>query len=167
MCALGDPILLKDPDELLTRVIEVELNVGGGSVCGDALWGRELDLGDQVVVFGGGKAAALGCVQEDVVAVELNARRRNGGNLRTGSRCGGGIQMDLRGPPEILEAAKVEDEAHGVCLERDQGNRKADIVTEPEPEGNNEAHSSWRRGWIVIHVTDHLTQGFALLSRGR
>jgi len=60
----------------------------------------------------------------------------------------------------------VEDQTDGVRLERDEGEGKADVVTEPEPEGDHEPLGHWGGRRIVVDVTDHLVQRLALLGGG-
>ncbi len=163
--ALRNAILLDNPDELRTRVVEVEVDVRGGDVRGDALDWRVLELRNEVIVLGGSEATALGGIQEDVVAVELEARRGYRRDLRARARRRR-QRMNRGGPPEVLKAAEVEDQTDGVCLERDQGEGETDVITEPEPEGDHETlRRWWRGGRVVVNMTNHLVQRFALLSR--
>lgn len=59
----------------------------------------------------------------------------------------------------------MEDQADGVCLECYEGEGEANVVTEPEPEGDRKTIARRTVGRrIVIGVTDHLVQGLALLG---
>lgn len=65
-------LLLNSPDQLLDRVVEVELNAGGGLAVSTNSRGSTsgLHLGDQVLVRALGKASALLTVKVDIVDVE-------------------------------------------------------------------------------------------------
>ncbi len=118
--------LLDNPHELLTAVIEDQWYAGVRYTGGHCLRRYDLKLFDQILVLPCGKEFAIALVQEDVVAEELYP-----GGLYVIRRCTGETRV---GPPEIREGAQMEDDAYGMCLECDEGQRETHVVTEPEPE---------------------------------
>ena len=128
--AADEGVALDNPDELLARVVEVQLQlVAGGR---DGLTARELERLDQVLVGDLGELAALIRVEVDVVDVEGRsdeASRRDtvADRVRV---------AELRGdvPAHIADVLEVEVDAHLVVLERDQRERQARVAVEPELE---------------------------------
>ena len=125
-------VRLDDPDKLLARVVEVELNLVGRRT--DRLIAGELELLDEVLVRVLGHAAALVGVKEDVVNVE------RGGNKRLVVRLGnlGGTatsRVEAADSPEALvNRAEVEVNLDLVVLEGDERKRKARVAAVPELE---------------------------------
>ena len=125
-------VRLDDPDKLLARVVEVELNLVGRRT--DRLIASELELLDEVLVRVLGHAAALVGVKEDVVNVE------RGGNKRLVVRLGnlGGSSSRrveaVDSPEALVNRAKVEVNLDLVVLEGDERKRKARVAAVPELE---------------------------------
>jgi hypothetical protein len=66
-------ILLNDPDELLTTVIENQRNVNGGDVTGYGMRGGELKLINQILMVRSDKAFTFFRIQIDIVPEELES----------------------------------------------------------------------------------------------
>ena len=126
---------LNDPDKLLARVVEVELDLVGGGPNG--LVSSELELLEQVLVGVLRHLPALISVKEDVVNVE---RRGNKGLLvRRGNRDRSGGGADAVDRPEALaNRAKIKVDLDLVVLESNQGEGKSGVPAEPELEGHVE-----------------------------
>lgn len=130
-------VRLDDPDKLLARVVEVELNLVGRRT--DRLIAGELELLDEVLVRVLGHAAALVGVKEDVVNVE------RGGNKRLVVSLGnlggtGAIRVEAADSPEALvNRAEVEVNLDLVVLEGDERKRKARVAAVPELERHVES----------------------------
>ena len=110
---LLDVILLDHPDEFLTAVIEGQRDIDGGDVARNCLWRCELELFNQIFMIGGDEPLALIRIEIDVIAEELEtggADRIHCG--RTGDRGAG----ENGRPPQILETAELNNEAHGMRL---------------------------------------------------
>jgi len=129
--AADEGITLNNPDKLLARVVEVELDLVGGR--GDGLRTRELELLDEVLVGDRGKAATLIRVEVDVVDVERGADEARGGDtvadLVRGGRGAIGIVE-----AEVVEGLELEVDLDLVVLEGNQGERKTRVAAEPELE---------------------------------
>ena len=139
---------LDNPDKLLHRVVEVELDLVGRRT--NRLVTRELELGDQVLVGVLGKAAALVRIQKDVIDVERRGHKRL--VVRNDSRHRGAraSRVGLRGadsnvvvavqagdgPQALVNRANVEVNLDLVVLKSDQGKGKTGVRAEPELEGD-------------------------------
>ena len=125
-------IALHNPDELLARVVEVELQlVGGGS---HRLAARELQGLNQVLVGHLGELAALVRVQVDVVHVE---RRRHKAGRRHTVADRVHVGQGGRGvPAQVTYVVELEVDAHLVVLEGNQRQSEARVAVEPELEGD-------------------------------
>ena len=127
--ARDEGIALDNPDELLARVVEVELQlVARGR---DGLTARELERLNEILVGHLGELATLVRVQIDVVHVERRgheARRRH--TVSNGVRVGG----EARGLVEaqVAEVVELEVDADLVVLERNERQRQARVAVEPE-----------------------------------
>ena len=133
--ARHEGVALDNPDELLARVVEVELDlVGRGR---DGLAASELEGVDQVFVRDLGELAALIRVEVDVVNVE---GRRNEARVRDAVADDVGVGGVLGGivPAHVAEVVELEVDADLVVLEGDQGEREARVAVEPELEGDVE-----------------------------
>ena len=128
-------IRLNDPDKLLARVVEVELDLVGGGPNG--LVSSELELLEQVLVGVLRHLPALISVKEDVVNVE---RRGNKGLLvRRGNRDGSGVGANaVDGPEALADGAEIKVDLDLVVLEGNQGEGKSRVPAEPELEGHVE-----------------------------
>ena len=183
-------IRLDNPDELLARVVEVQLDLVGRGA--DRLVTRELELLEEVLVRVLRHLAALVRVEEDVVDVE--GRRHQG--LLVGSRDGDNARRGGEGahrPQALTNGAEIKVDLDLVVLESDQGEGKARVAVPPEKEGDVErrlrervagsAHlggATRRRAGAVDgrerrvrdvgklgRVTDHLEVTALLLARER
>jgi len=127
---------LDNPDELLARVVEVELDlVGGGS---NGLITSELDLLEEVLVGVLGHLAALVCVEEDVVNIEGGSNK--GLLVSSGNGLGSASTTECADSPEALtNGADVKVDLDLVVLEGNKGKGKSGIAAEPEKEGNVES----------------------------
>ena len=130
--AADERVALDNPDELLTGVVEVELELVGAGC--DGLTACELEDVDQVLVGDLGELAALIRVQVDVVHVQ-----RGGGQASLGDAVAD-VRVGVRGvgvvPAEVVEGVELEVDAHLVVLEGDQGQAKTRVAAEPELQGH-------------------------------
>jgi hypothetical protein len=129
-------VRLHHPDELLHRVVEVELDLVRRRT--NRLITRELELLDEVLVGVLGHAAALVGVEEDVVDVQGRSDERlvvRGLHLE-----GRGGKVERRklghGPEALVDRAKIDVDAHLVVLEGDEGEGKTGVLAEPELQGD-------------------------------
>jgi len=131
--ARHEGITLDNPDELLARVVEVELQLVGRRR--DRLAARELENINQVLVRDLGELATLIRVQVDVVNVQ--GRRRK---ARLGDTVADGVGVRARGlvPAEVVERVELKVETNLVVLEGNQGKRQTRVAAEPELERNVE-----------------------------
>ena len=126
-------VRLDNPDELLARVVEVELDLVRGGT--DRLVTRELHLLNQVLVRVLGHLAALIRVQEHIVHVEGRRHQRllvrHGGGH--GARAVLGRQ-GLDGPEALANRADVQVDLDLVVLQRDERERETRVAVPPEHE---------------------------------
>ena len=124
-------IRLDNPDELLARVIEVQLNLVGRRTY--RLVTSELKLLNQVLMRVLGHTAALISIQEHVVDVQ---RRRNqrlvvrGGHLLVTA---GAVQSG-DSPQALINRAQIKVNLHLVVLKGNQGQSQTGVTAEPELE---------------------------------
>ena len=126
---------LDNPDELLARVVEVELDLVAGRA--DRLVTSELELLNQILVGVLGHLSALIGIEEDIVDVE---RGSNQGLLvggRGGLSGGGGAQA-LDGPQALTDGAEINVDLHLVVLQGNQRKGKSGVSAKPEQQGNVE-----------------------------
>jgi len=124
-------VTLNNPDELLARVVEVELElVGAGR---DGLTARELENIDEVLVGDLGELATLVRVEVDVVDVQ---RRRRKAGLGDTVADGVGVRARRLVPAQVVEGVELEVEADLVVLEGNQGQGETRVAAEPELEGD-------------------------------
>ena len=129
-------VRLNDPNKLLARVVEVELDLVGGGPNG--LVSSELELLEEVLVGVLRHLPALISVEEDVVNVE--GGRNKGLLVRGGDSDGSGRSADAVNRPEALtDGAKIEVDLDLVVLEGNEGEGKSRVPAEPELEGNVES----------------------------
>ena len=131
---------LHHPDELLHRVVEVELDLVRRRT--NRLITRELELLDEVLVGVLGHAAALVGVEEDVVDVQGG---RDEGLVVRGLHLEGRGAVGVlqarqvgHGPEALVDRAKIDVDADLVVLEGDKGEGEARVLAEPELEGDVE-----------------------------
>ena len=127
---------LNDPNELLARVVEVELDlVGTGS---NGLVSSELELLEEVLVGVLRHLPALIRVEEDIIDVE------GGGNkgllVGSGDGDGGRGRRDKvpDGPEALADGAEIKVDLDLVVLEGNEGEGKSRVAAEPELEGHVE-----------------------------
>jgi len=130
--AADEGITLNNPDKLLARVVEVELDLVGAGRNG--LRTRELKLLDQVLVADRGEAATLIRVEVDVVDVERGGHETRGGDT-VADLVRGGTTVGIV-EAEVVERLELEVNLHLVVLEGNQGERKTRVAAEPELEGD-------------------------------
>ena len=130
--ARHEGIALHNPDELLTGVVEVELELVGGR--GDGLTASELENLDEVLVGHLGELAALICVEVDVVDIERRGDEAGIANAGLDGSDRGGLGSV--GPHEVLEGVELEVDTDLVVLEGDEGESKTRVAAEPELEGD-------------------------------
>ena len=126
---------LDNPDELLARVVEVQLDLVGGRT--NRLVTRELELLNEVLVGVLGHLAALIRVQEDVVNVERGSNKRLLVSLR--ARYGSGTfsgSKGLDGPQALANRAEIKVDLDLVVLEGDEGEGKSRVAAKPEQQRN-------------------------------
>ena len=126
---------LDNPDKLLARVVEVELDLVGRRT--DRLITSELELLDQVLVGVLCHLSALIRIEENVVDVEGcgDERLLVGSRDRLGSR--GTIKL-VDGPEALTNGAEIDVDLDFVVLESNQGQCKPGVAAKPEEEGNVE-----------------------------
>jgi len=130
----NEGVALNNPDELLARVVEVELELVGGG--GDGLTASELEDVDEVLVGDLGELAALISVEVDVVDEEGRGDEVGGGNAVADD-----VDVGVLGSRIVAEVADVvegEVDADLVVLEGDEREREARVAAEPELEGDVE-----------------------------
>jgi hypothetical protein len=128
-------IALHHPDQLLARVVEVQLQLVGGAV--DGLSTSVLQGLNQVLVAHLGELAALVRVQVDVVHVQGGCHQVRGVHT-----VANGVQVGARRviggvvPHQVLQVVELQVDAHLVVLEGDQGQGQTRVAVEPELEGH-------------------------------
>ena len=127
-------ITLDNPDELLARVVEVELELVRRG--GDGFTARELENINEVFVGHLGELAALIGIKVDVVNVEGGRNEVGRRNTITDDVDIGVLGSGIKA--EVAEVVEGEVDAHFVVLESDEGERKARVAAEPELEGHVE-----------------------------
>ncbi len=130
--AADEAVALHDPDKLLARMVEVELDlVGAGS---DGLTASELEGLNEVLVGDLGELAALISVEVDVVNVEGGSDEASGGNTVThGVETRDGVV-----PAHVAELVELEVDTNLVVLEGNEREGETGVAVEPELEGNVE-----------------------------
>ena len=130
-------IRLDNPDKLLARVVEVELDLVGGGT--HRLVTSELELLNEVLVGVLGHLAALVSVEENVVDVEGGSNKgllvSSSDGLGASTSAGG---KGLDGPQALTNGAEINVDLHLVVLESNEGEGKARVAAKPEEEGNVE-----------------------------
>jgi len=126
-------VALDHPDELLARVVEVQLDLVGRG--GDGLATRELQALDQVLVSHLGELAALVRVEVDVVDIQRGGDQASVGHAVANDV---GVRGVLGGkvPAHVVQRVELEVDADLVVLEGNQWQSKARVAVEPELERN-------------------------------
>ena len=128
-------ITLHNPDELLARVVEVELELVGGRR--DGLTASELEDVDEVLVGDLGELATLISIEVDVVDVE-----RGSNQVGRGDTIADDVHVAVLGSSVEAEVADVVEgqvDTNLVVLEGDQRESKTRVAAEPELEGDIES----------------------------
>jgi len=131
--ARHERITLDDPDELLARVVEVELELVGRRR--NRLTARELENINEVLVRDLGELAALIRVKVDVVDVERGSGKTALANTVAD---GVGVRRVRVVPADVIERVELEIDADLVVLESNEREGKARVAAEPELEGDVE-----------------------------
>ena len=126
-------VALHHPDELLARVVEVQLDLVGGG--GDGLAASELEGVDQVLVGHLGELAALVSVQVDVVHVQRGGHQTSVGHA-VADHVGVAGVLGRIVPAQVAQVVELQVDAHLVVLEGDQGQGQTGVAVEPELEGD-------------------------------
>ena len=120
---------LNDPDELLARVVEVQLDLVGGRT--DRLVTSELDLLNEVLVGVLGHLAALIGIEEDVINIQRGSNK--GLLVGLGHRHGGNSSgQGVHGPQALTNGAEINVDLHLVVLKGNQGKGKSGVAAKPE-----------------------------------
>ncbi len=121
-------VALHHPHQLLTGVVEVQLDlVGGGS---DGLTASELQHINQVLVGHLGELAALIGIQVDVVHIQRRSHQALGVHAvadGVGVGQGGGVV-----PAQVAQVVELQVDAHLVVLQSNQGQSQTRVAAEPE-----------------------------------
>ena len=149
--ARREGVALHHPDQLLARVVEVELQLVGARRNG--LRARELQRLNQVLVRHLGELAALVRVQVDVVHVE-GRRHQVGVGHAVADRVRIGRDLGRDVPAEVLDVLELQVDAHLVILEGDQRQRQTRVAAEPELERDIQR--------ILGRARHHLLRGIGL-----
>ena len=124
-------VRLDNPDELLARMVEVQLNLVGGRTY--RLVTSELKLLNQVLVGVLGHTTALISIQENVVDVQRRGHEglvvSSGHLLVTASAVQG-----VHGPQALINRAQIKVNLHLMVLEGNQGQSQTGVTAEPELE---------------------------------
>jgi len=152
---------LHHPDQLLTGVVEVELDLVGGRP--DGFITSELKLFNQVFMGVLRHAAALIRVQEDVVDVE------GGGNERLVVGAGHSLAATAGrsqvgdGPQALINRADVEVDLDFVVLKGNEGESQTGVSAVPELEGDIEG--GFREGVTGLAHLDGSRGGTGTINR--
>jgi hypothetical protein len=141
--AADEGVTLDNPHKLLTRVVEVQLElVGGGS---DGLTASELEDVNQILVGDLGELTTLISIEVDVINVE-----RSGDQVGSCNTITDYIDVGVLGSNIELEVADIVEgqvDTNFVVLEGNQRQCQTRVAAEPELEGDVE--SVFRRA--VLH----------------
>jgi len=128
-------IRLDNPDELLARMVEVDLDLIGGRT--NRLIAGVLELLNEVLVGVLGHLSALIGIQED----EINVDRGSNKGLLVGSgdskrRSGRDGSQILDRPQALTNRSEIDVDLDLVVLESNEGKSKTGVSAKPEEEGN-------------------------------
>ena len=138
-------ITLDHPDELLARVVEVQLDLVGRR--GDGLSTRELQLLNQVLVRDRGEAAALIRVEVDVIDIQRGRDQARGCDT-VADLVGGGTAVSIV-EAQVVEGLEFQVDLDLVVLEGNQGQGKTRVAAEPELQRNVQRVFRGARGDLV------------------
>ena len=134
-------VTLNDPDKLLARVVEVQLQLVGRR--GDRLLTSVLEDINQVLVRDLGELAALIGVEVDVVDVERRGREAALADTVADRVRVRGVRVV---PAQVVERVELEVDAHLVILEGDQRQSQTRVAAEPELQRDVEGVHRGARG---------------------
>jgi hypothetical protein len=124
---------LNNPDELLARVVEVELDLVGGRA--NRFISSELELLNQVLVRVLGELSALISIEEDIVDVERGSNKgllvSHGGSLGTRS-AGKGAD----GPEALTNRTEINVNLDFMVLQGNERQSQTRVSAEPKEEGD-------------------------------
>jgi len=145
-------VRLDNPDKLLDRVVEVELDLVGRGT--HRLVSSELKLSDEVLVGVLSHTTTLVSVKEYVVNIEGSGNQRlvvgdRGRHRLARGRLTGGVNGSSlsrlgvaveggHGPQALVNGADIKVDLDLVVLESNEGKSKSGVGTEPELEGHVE-----------------------------
>ena len=135
LAAIDEVVLLDGENELLARVVEVELDLVARGT--DRLVASELELLNEVLVGVLRHAAALVGVKEDVVDVERGSNERFsvGALGRLVARAGARRTAErVDSPQEAVKSVQLNVNLHLVVLEGNKRKRETRVAAEPELE---------------------------------
>jgi hypothetical protein len=128
-----EAVALDHPDELLARVVKVQLDLVGRG--GDGLTARELQNLDQVLVGYLGELAALIRVQVDVIDVQRGSYQTSVGHtVADDVGVGGGLRGPV--PAQVAQVVELQIDAHLVVLQSNQRQSQTRVAVKPELEGD-------------------------------
>ena len=154
-------IALHHPHQLLTGVVEVQLQLVGGGV--DGLGPSELQHLNQVLVGHLGELATLVSVQVDVIHIQRAGHQVGGIHavadaVHVVGGVGGGIV-----PQQVLDVVELQVDTHLVVLEGDQRQSQTRVAAEPELERDVEGVLGGTGQQVAGHVG--LTAGTVVVAR--
>ena len=120
-------VTLDDPDQLLARVVEVQLQLVGAG--GDGFTASELQDIDQVLVGDLGELAAFISVQVDVVNVQGGSSQTALADTVADSVRVGGVGIV---PAQVVQGVEFQVDADLVVLKGNQGESQTRVAAEPE-----------------------------------
>ena len=120
-------VALDDPDELLARVVEVQLQLVGRR--GDGLTASELEDVNQVLVRDLGELAALISVQVDVIHVERGSSQAALADAVANSVRVSGVGVVKA---QVVQRVELQVDADFVVLQGDQRQSQTRVAAEPE-----------------------------------
>ena len=129
--AADEGVALDNPDELLARVVEVELDLVGRG--GDGFATSELEGIDQVLVGDLGELTTFISVQVDVVDVQGRSDQARVGDSVADDVGVAGV-LGGKVPAHVAEVVELQVDAHLVVLEGDQRQSQTGVSVEPELE---------------------------------
>ena len=130
----NEGVALDNPDEFLTRVVEVELELVGGR--SDGLTASELENIDEVLVGDLGELTTLISIEVDVVDVEGGSNQVGSSDTITDDVYVGVLGSSIKA--QVADVIEGQVDTHFVVLEGDQRESKTRVAAEPELEGDVE-----------------------------
>ena len=129
--AADEGVTLNDPDKLLARVVEVELELVRRG--GDRLTTSELEDVNEVLMRDLGELAALVRVEVDVVDVQRGSRETALANTVADGMRVRGVRVV---PAQVVQGVELQVDADLVVLKSNQRQRQTRVAAEPELQRN-------------------------------